>query len=62
MNMLGTANANTQPPEERFASQLEQLANMGFLDRSANIQGTMKSEFEKFCIFAQMRKAEVRQY
>merc|ERR1711872_956055 len=27
-----------QPPEERFASQLEQLANMGFVDRQANIQ------------------------
>jgi len=30
---------NTQaPPEERFASQLEQLAGMGFVDRAANIQ------------------------
>lgn len=28
-----------QPPEQRFASQLEQLANMGFVDRQANIQG-----------------------
>ena len=28
-----------QPPEERFASQLDQLASMGFVDRQANIQG-----------------------
>lgn len=27
-----------QAPEERFASQLEQLASMGFVDRQANIQ------------------------
>merc|ERR1711997_327986 len=27
-----------QPPEERFASQLEQLASMGFVDRQANVQ------------------------
>ncbi|XP_067933008.1 ubiquilin-2-like [Watersipora subatra] len=28
----------TMPPEQRFADQLEQLANMGFVDRQANIQ------------------------
>merc|ERR1711915_320830 len=28
----------TQQPEERFASQLDQLASMGFVDRQANIQ------------------------
>ena len=28
-----------QAPEERFASQLDQLASMGFVDRQANIQG-----------------------
>lgn len=27
-----------QPPEERFRAQLEQLANMGFVDRAANIR------------------------
>jgi len=27
-----------QAPEERFASQLEQLASMGFVDRQANVQ------------------------
>ena len=39
--MLGQMRAGNpdQPPEERFASQLEQLANMGFGDRQANIQG-----------------------
>ena len=29
----------SQPPEQRFASQLEQLAAMGFVNREANIQG-----------------------
>ena len=39
--MLGQMRAGNpdQPPEERFASQLEQLASMGFVDRQANIQG-----------------------
>ena len=32
---------NSVPPEQRFQIQLEQLANMGFHDRSANIQGLM---------------------
>merc|ERR1711963_384932 len=31
-------NANVPPPEERFSTQLETLANMGFVDRQANIQ------------------------
>ena len=29
----------SQPPEQRFAAQLDQLANMGFINREANIQG-----------------------
>ena len=29
----------SQPPEQRFAQQLEQLAAMGFYDRQQNIQG-----------------------
>jgi len=29
---------NSQPPEERYRSQLEQLAAMGFVNREANIQ------------------------
>jgi len=28
-----------QPPEERYRSQLEQLAAMGFINREANLQG-----------------------
>ena len=32
---------STLPPEQRFASQLEQLAGMGFIDRQANIQGKL---------------------
>ena len=30
---------NALPPEQRYQIQLEQLANMGFHDRPANIQG-----------------------
>ena len=29
------------PPEERFRTQLETLASMGFVDRQANIQGIL---------------------
>lgn len=36
--MATGANPNT-PPEDRFASQLEQLNSMGFMNREANIQG-----------------------
>ena len=39
---MGNMNTNTnpnQPPEERYRSQLEQLAAMGFVNREANIQG-----------------------
>ena len=34
-------NANVPPPEERFRTQLETLASMGFVDRQANIQGIL---------------------
>lgn len=34
-----TQNQNNQPPEERYQSQLEQLAAMGFVNREANLQG-----------------------
>lgn len=33
-----------QPPEDRFRSQLEQLASMGFIDRAANIQALTATE------------------
>jgi len=38
--MMGQMRAGNpdQPPEERFASQLDQLASMGFVDRQANVQ------------------------
>lgn len=36
--MSSGANPNL-PPEERYSSQLEQLTNMGFMNREANIQG-----------------------
>ena len=31
----------TAPPEQRYSSQLEQLAMMGFVDRDANIRGML---------------------
>jgi ubiquilin len=36
--MTNQANPN-QPPEERYQSQLEQLTQMGFVNREANLQG-----------------------
>ncbi len=47
--MLGQMRAGdaSQPPEERFASQLDQLASMGFVDRQANIQGAPTSKQTK---------------
>ena len=38
LNMMANNTIN-QPPEQRFAAQLEQLASMGFINRDANIQG-----------------------
>lgn len=35
--MANNSNPN-QPPEERYSSQLEQLAAMGFVNREANLQ------------------------
>ncbi|KAH3814994.1 hypothetical protein DPMN_143513 [Dreissena polymorpha] len=37
MGMMAQGNQN-QPPEQRYANQLEQLAMMGFVDREANIR------------------------
>ncbi len=37
------APADNRPPEERFTSQLEQLANMGFTDRPSNIQALVQA-------------------
>lgn len=39
-SQMSTGQQN-QPPEERFASQLEQLASMGFINREANIQALL---------------------
>ena len=57
-------NANVPPPEERFSTQLETLASMGFVDRQANIQGnevmieiiechSLKKVFhcDRFCLY-----------
>ncbi|XP_033749151.1 ubiquilin-1-like [Pecten maximus] len=37
MQMMSQGNIN-QPPEQRYASELDQLAMMGFVDREANIR------------------------
>ena len=37
-NVLNSALSSSQPPEERYRSQLEQLTSMGFLNREANLQ------------------------
>ncbi|KAI6182888.1 hypothetical protein M3Y97_00429000 [Aphelenchoides bicaudatus] len=37
----GSGGAQLPPPEERFRSQLEQLAGMGFTDRERNIQALL---------------------
>ena len=36
---------SSQPPEERYRSQLEQLAAMGFINREANLQGELNLYF-----------------
>uniref|UniRef100_A0A0N5B0P5 Ubiquilin n=1 Tax=Syphacia muris TaxID=451379 RepID=A0A0N5B0P5_9BILA len=38
---LNDNNSAQQPPEERFRAQLEQLSNMGFNNREANIQALL---------------------
>ena len=44
-------NANVPPPEERFQTQLETLASMGFVDRQANIQGKYYQHLNCFSCF-----------
>lgn len=41
MNGLSTGNNPNLPPEQRYSSQLETLASMGFVNREANLQGTI---------------------
>lgn len=45
----GMTNQGTQqnvPPEQRYQSQLEQLASMGFVNREANLQGNFNLNFK----------------
>jgi len=37
-SMSAQSGANTQPPEERYRAQLDQLTAMGFVNRDANLQ------------------------
>lgn len=39
MNGLSTGNNPNLPPEQRYSTQLETLASMGFVNREANLQG-----------------------
>merc|ERR1719421_1440432 len=41
--MGGGIAPDNRPPEERFATQLEQLTTMGFIDREANLQALAAS-------------------
>lgn len=44
MNGLSTGANQNLPPEQRYSSQLETLASMGFVNREANLQGNLKIE------------------
>lgn len=37
----GTGNTPTEPPETRFRAQLEQLEEMGFSERQANVRALL---------------------
>ncbi|XP_074650696.1 ubiquilin-4-like [Tubulanus polymorphus] len=44
LSQMGTPqNQSNDPPEQRYASQLEQLRSMGFLDNAANIQALIST-------------------
>uniref|UniRef100_A0A1Q3F776 Putative ubiquitin-like protein n=1 Tax=Culex tarsalis TaxID=7177 RepID=A0A1Q3F776_CULTA len=43
INGMATGNNPNIPPEERYRSQLEQLASMGFVNREANLQALIAS-------------------
>lgn len=39
LNGMSTGSNSNLPPEERYSSQLDTLASMGFVNREANLQG-----------------------
>lgn len=43
INGMATGSNSNVPPEERYRSQLEQLASMGFVNREANLQALIAS-------------------
>lgn len=43
INGMATGSNTNAPPEERYRSQLEQLASMGFVNREANLQALIAS-------------------
>lgn len=42
MNGMSTGANQNLPPEQRYSTQLETLASMGFVNREANLQGKFK--------------------
>lgn len=44
LNGMSNQGNTSQPPEERYQSQLEQLMAMGFVNREANLQGELESD------------------
>lgn len=42
MNGMATGANQNLPPEQRYSSQLDTLASMGFVNREANLQGKLK--------------------
>lgn len=40
---MGGGAENTIPPEQRYQTQLEQLAAMGFVNREANLQALIST-------------------
>lgn len=44
MNGMATSANPSAPPEERYSTQMDTLASMGFVNREANLQGWLRCE------------------
>lgn len=51
---IGGVGGSTQPPEERYRSQLEQLAAMGFINRDANLQGNFYTKLSPLVVYSEL--------
>lgn len=47
MNGLSSGSNPNLPPEQRYSTQLETLASMGFVNREANLQGKAPHSFQR---------------